>query len=322
MSSKIWLHLGATQRVICLLLFIVITVESFDGKTSTSPIFYLWNHTKFDQKTMLISKTASSLDLDFQKKYTMVTSEHPFIDYSQAKQSALVLKLLNYKVGGYYVELAANDWKVLSNGLSLETFYNWSGVCIEPNPEYFEGLLSNRKCTLYTNPVSAMSNDKVKFNFEHATSGIIHNDYDNKVSTSSSSATEMLTTTLMSVLSHARAPFEIDFLSLDVEGAEFDVMRHFDFGLYQIKVLSIERPSKHLHNLLSHHGYWWLTQLLTPQTTDAAPIAFGEMIYIHRLLPGFHEFMKSYRENITPLTSYFNGGDASFLLSPAWPIIT
>ena len=305
---------------IFIFLFILKGTHCDDGNdetTSTSPVYYQWIHSKFEPKTILIPKSSPSLDQDFKTKYTKVVSADSFVDYSQATQSSLVLKLLNYKMNGYYVELAANDWKDISNSLSLETFYNWTGICIEPNPEYLLGLLSHRKCTVYTNPVSTMSNERVHFNFQQATSGIIQSDYDNKEASSSSA--DLHTTTLMSILTHANAPTEIDFLSLDVEGAEFDALRHFDFGLYQIKVLTIERPSARLHNLLVRHGYWWLTQLLT---NPPKVIAFGEMVYIHRLLPGFHEFMKSFRESTVPNTSYFNGGDASYVLTPAWPIVT
>jgi len=151
-----------------------------------------------------------------------------------------------------------------------------------------------------------------------ATSGIIQSDYDNKIA--GSSTADLQTTTLLSILSHARAPTEIDYLSLDVEGAEFDALRHFDFGLYHIKVMTVERPSARLHSLLSRHGYWWLTQLLTPPPKS---IAFGEMVYIHRLLPDFHVFMKTFREDGIPNTSYFHEDSdvsASFVLTPSWPI--
>ena len=50
---------------------------------------------------------------------------------------------------GFFVDLAANDWKQLSNTLMLELWNNWAGICIEPVSAHWVGLLSNRKCKIF-----------------------------------------------------------------------------------------------------------------------------------------------------------------------------
>ena len=66
--------------------------------------------------------------------------------YAQARQDELVSALLHNKTNGYFIDLAANDATVLSNTYALEKYYNWTGVCIEPNPIYWHNLTSYRKC--------------------------------------------------------------------------------------------------------------------------------------------------------------------------------
>ena len=58
--------------------------------------------------------------------------------------------------------------------------------------------------------------------------------------------------TLGDILDHANAPKTIDYLSLDIEGAEYDALSTFDFGKYTFLSMSIERPTSKLRALLPH----------------------------------------------------------------------
>ena len=53
----------------------------------------------------------------------------------------------------------------------------------------------------------------------------------------------------------SQAPKIIDYLSLDVEGAESMVFQNFDWDLYKFKFLTIERPKDDLKYLLNENGY-------------------------------------------------------------------
>lgn len=76
---------------------------------------------------------------------------------------------------------------------------------------------------------------------------------------------------LVDVLSMFHAPSVIDYLSLDVEGAEYLIMQHFPFEKYTIRVLTIERPDKNLKSLLASKGYVFLKNLSY----------FGETLWAH-----------------------------------------
>jgi hypothetical protein len=68
--------------------------------------------------------------------------------YSQARQDELVVALLRNKTNGYFIDLAANDAVQLSNTYALERYYQWQGVCIEPNPMYWYNLTAFRTCVI------------------------------------------------------------------------------------------------------------------------------------------------------------------------------
>ena len=64
----------------------------------------------------------------------------------------------------------------------------------------------------------------------------------------------------------------IDYLSLDVEGAEFYVMQNFPFASYQIKIMTVERPKDDLKQHLEAHGFQMMAQISK----------FGETLWIHK----------------------------------------
>ena len=51
------------------------------------------------------------------------------------------------------------------------------------------------------------------------------------------------------------APEVIDYFSLDVEGAETEILRNFNFNKYTFLCLTVERPTPELNNLLFGNGY-------------------------------------------------------------------
>ena len=62
--------------------------------------------------------------------------------------------------------------------------------------------------------------------------------------------------TLSSILKKSNAPKEIDFLSLDVEGAELEVLKGVDFDEFSFKFMLIEvRDIKRMENFLYQYGY-------------------------------------------------------------------
>jgi len=205
---------------------------------------------------------------------------------SQCNQDKVVLDILHKKRDGFYLDLATNHWSTLSNTILLELGYHWHGICFEPNPKYLVDILSNRRCSLVVNPISDVADERIVFRFNDEFSGVVDAELDNKPLGDVGKYAEhrLVTTTLMQTLAHLNVSPEIDYLSLDVEGSESLVLKHFDFSRYRIKVLSVERPRQVLHKLLTKHNYWWLGSLSE----------FGECIYIHSDLPNFKDVMARY----------------------------
>jgi hypothetical protein len=72
---------------------------------------------------------------------------------------------------------------------------------------------------------------------------------------------QRFTTPLPELFVQFQVPHVIDYMSLDVEGAELLIMKAFPFDTHVIKVLTIERPQRGLRKLLEQKGYVFLKEL-------------------------------------------------------------
>jgi hypothetical protein len=176
--------------------------------------------------------------------------------FSQYRQDELVIALLHGKRNGYFIDLAANDPVRISNTYALETHFRWRGLCVEPNPVYWAGL-SYRKCDVVAAIVGARAMEEVMFRFPREKApqgGILGEQFDNKKD-SWKEGHPRFTVTLLDIFEKFRVPSVIDYISLDVEGAEDLIMSSFPFSQYRFNLMSVERPSVSLVNLLTLNGY-------------------------------------------------------------------
>jgi hypothetical protein len=190
--------------------------------------------------------------------------------FAQVKQDLILLDLIG--PNGYFIDLAANDAKDLTNTLVLER-HGWKGLCIEPNPIYWYGL-SHRKCTV-VGAVVGGTKKKVQVKFRGVFGGILRNmdqKLANRKKEPDATTEDRYTAPISEVLQLYQVPHTIDYLSLDVEGSEYEIMKDFPFGEYTIKILTVERPSKKLKELLLSKGYFELKTLAW----------WGEYLWCHK----------------------------------------
>lgn len=158
--------------------------------------------------------------------------------FAQHGQDVAVAKFHNFKRNGYFVDLAANDAVWASNTFSLEQNFDWNGICIEAN-NYYWFRLGSRKCQVVGTIVGGKDGDSVTVALGQGKAhgpygGIVGDQFDNKQrKTSTKTVSEeggpekRYTLSLETILKTFDAPKVIDYLSLDVEGAESFILTDF-----------------------------------------------------------------------------------------------
>lgn len=184
--------------------------------------------------------------------------------FSQLKQDIVALIISNYKTNGYFVEFGACDGVHFSNTLMLEKNYNWTGILAEPSKIYHNDLVKNRSSLIDFRAVYSAS--KKILTFKEASqsdlSGIIDhfqedNHYDKRLL---GNEYQVETISLNDLLAEHNAPNTIDYLSLDTEGSEFEILKFFDFSKYSINFISVEHnfvidQRLSINQLLENNGF-------------------------------------------------------------------
>ena len=190
--------------------------------------------------------------------------------FSQLGQDLEVLKFYNNKREGFFIEIGASDGIELSNTYLLEKMYNWKGICVEPIPESFNLLCKNRLNSLCCNKaVYSESNTEVIFdiaNYHLLLSGISSH-IDRHRDRVNSNKTQIIVTTISfnDLLEKYNAPLFIDYLSLDTEGSELEILKSVDlqkytFGLIDVEHNYIEPRRSQIRDLLTSNGYEYIRE--------------------------------------------------------------
>jgi FkbM family methyltransferase len=174
---------------------------------------------------------------------------------SQAGQDLWVFgEVFNEQRNGFFLDIGAHDGVAISNTYVLESRYEWRGICVEANPDIFEELRKNRHCEC-VNACLDQVEGTATFEKNGVFGGITSSETDNKPESSVGEVIVVATTTLGNLLKKLNAPHKIDYLSIDIEGAEERVLKDFPFTDYQISCITIERPSRALRIILEANDF-------------------------------------------------------------------
>jgi FkbM family methyltransferase len=191
-------------------------------------------------------------------------------NFSQANQDLFVLYFTQYAgKKGFYVEIGAGDGIKLSNTYLLEKA-GWHGIIVDPI-NYSSENIKLRKCIKDNRAVYSKSGLKLPFlavdsipesllqgeNF----SGILEHisDYGK---TLPNKIIDVKTVSLNDLLIQYNAPNKIDYISIDTEGAEFEIINNFDFNKYDVEIFTVEHNGasfrKNIIKLLNGKEYFRL----------------------------------------------------------------
>ena len=204
---------------------------------------------------------------------------------SQFQQDLFGMVTAGFKRGGYFVEFGAASGVQYSNSWMMEKCFGWSGIVSEPAHVWHDKLARSRTCHVETDCVWKATGEQIEF---------LQNDHGMLSAISGFGKAEgtvkgqahvqsysVRTISLMDMLDKYDAPEVIDFLSVDTEGSEFEILSAFDFSTRNIRAMVIEHNHKpqreDLYNLLTKNGYLRvLTHLSGPDDWYVRP---GETVF-------------------------------------------
>lgn len=187
---------------------------------------------------------------------------HAAIYQGQVMQDLWAAFETDGKTGGYFVDFGATNGTTLSNSYILEKHWDWTGIVAEPNPTFHERLHKTRGCHVSTKCVHSTSGDELEFicadrpmfsRLGVASEGV-------EIAEDGVEQRVMVPTiSLNDLLDEHDAPKVIDFISIDTEGSELDILSTFDFKPRRVNMFAIEHnfePRRTpIYEMMTAQGY-------------------------------------------------------------------
>ena len=145
---------------------------------------------------------------------------------------------------GYFVEFGAADGIEHSNSYYLENALLWKGIISEPARSYYPQILRNRNCAVDSRCVWSISGEQLVFNETpiKVLSTIDHfstSDHHESLRTDGDRY-PVPTVSLKDLLQEHNAPRRIEYISVDTEGSEYEILSGFDFSRYDVRLMTVE----------------------------------------------------------------------------------
>lgn len=207
----------------------------------------------------------------------------------QTGQVDLILKYFNNKKSGFFIEAGAWDGEDLSNTIYMETQMEWTGLLVEPNKGVYQKLLGKKRNAHSINSCLSIKGyaEKVKFDTADVFGAIedqdnpnkedlldLRNRYQNQFRHKDVARETVLVQCfpLYSLLISLGNP-RVDFMSLDIEGSELDVLRTIPFDKVHIELFLIET---------AHSNETAITQLMSKNGYEMQPMPPFDHIYFKK----------------------------------------
>jgi FkbM family methyltransferase len=188
---------------------------------------------------------------------------------SEKGQEYFVLKHTGHKQNGYFVDIGAADGITASNSFALEKWFKWNGICVDPNPVFMQSLMNCRDSSVSNLCVYSESGKIVPFKFFNNPEsfygwnfrsgltefvGIVNPEVMDQFR-----EINVFTISLNDLLELYHAPVNIDYISLDTEGSEYEILKSFNFKKYNVKCFTVEHADSplrdHIFELMTSNGY-------------------------------------------------------------------
>lgn len=173
---------------------------------------------------------------------------------------------------GTFVDVGAHDGITINNTLYFERNNGWSGINVEPIKDVYERLMINRsKCININCAIDEIEGDSefiLNNGYTEMISGLKKHyddrhykrlEYENSVTDGKTTIEIVKTRRLDTVLEEYKKK-RVHYLSIDVEGAEFSVIKSIDYDRVFIDVIGFENnypdKSEEIISYLESKGYF------------------------------------------------------------------
>lgn len=159
---------------------------------------------------------------------------------SENGQDLFALFANKFKRDGTFLEFGAYDGVTFSNTFLLEKRFNWSGVLVDPIPKHFEQMRLHRDCISIHAAITVNKKEFVKI-LESPASNLSKPVNKSNITNKTHKVPAF---TLVEIIDKYFPAKSLDFLSIDVEGEDLEILASVDFSKYEINAICVEHNNR------------------------------------------------------------------------------
>ena len=195
---------------------------------------------------------------------------------SQLGQDFFALATSNSGANNFFVEIGGGDPMISSNSYLLQKGYGWKGVIVEPNPLFIDRILLERchegDVELYPYAIAEKegTSDFLPIGLIGTLPEYIDGDFHGKQRKKLLKEVKFITVEKKSPKTFVETSINgrrIDFLSVDTEGSEWEIIKNWPFELCKPHAICVEVNNRtwkpELTSFLISHGYSQRMELIS-----------------------------------------------------------
>lgn len=178
----------------------------------------------------------------------------------------------------FFIDVGASNGLDGSNSSLFEFYLNWNGICVEPHMVQYNKLIKNRNCKTYNCCIGNTDTTKEFWEIQGSIASLsgLKETYDSRhierVNSEVSAANDIIIkkdiqVKRLSTIMNENSITHVDYLSIDVEGAELQVLEGIDFDNHYINIISLEdnsyadKTTESLKEFLLNKNYKFVTKI-------------------------------------------------------------
>lgn len=185
------------------------------------------------------------------------------VENSQAQLCQDIIYYLEFgkKNNGFFIEIGASDGLLNSNTYMFEKLMNWNGLLIESNKEIIDTLKKNRPNSKIIEAFVSGKKKKEYIYFKAKNFPEI-NGIEKKLGfeTFYDNQEKLYSENIKDIFNNNNIPKKINFMSIDIEGLEVEILENIDFDKYTFDMICVEHnfdetKSKSIDKILKQNNY-------------------------------------------------------------------
>jgi len=206
--------------------------------------------------------------------HTEPYEKKPLEFYSQIEQDKYYIEnIIKYKQNGFFLEIGGYDGITGSNTYFLEKNLNWDGIIVECNPILVSQCKKSRSCYICDKALYELDDSNIVFTIPYGDEieggkeqlggikSLLKPESLNVFRRCYKKSKDIIVKTInINTLLDNHKIYNIDYVSLDIEGGELSVLKTWDFNKHKVKFLTVEHGNinhyqKKINELLTSKGF-------------------------------------------------------------------